>query len=246
MTEGRTPEPTGTEQFVLAVNPESVLDIRTCEALHRAKMDFQNALVESAAQQERHFVKHLRMEPVYQIAEFFFLVQTCRLDSDKKIRRYAELHNEYLQAMLADRPKMHRLCLNPTRVRKGMFSPDNVAKLVENYRAGTGAIDQSDLSRFLIHMMSPETCRKTTLVLAEAGYLERWRSPYQSVLVRSTGALELNFTRSLRSVRSALASLFAASGPACCSQQPNRNQETPCCKTDGVRATDPMNASILK
>ena len=99
---------------------------------------------------------------------------------------------------------MRRLGLSPTRVRKGMFSPDSIPKLVENYRAGDAAIDQSDLSRLLIEVMSPETCRKTTVALTEAGYLERRRSPYQSVLVRSTGELERIFARCLRHVRSAL------------------------------------------
>ena len=65
-----------------------------------------------------------------------------------------------------------RRCLNVvdrfrTRVRKGLFSPDSIPKLVENYRAGDGAIDQSDLSRLLIEVMSPETCRKTTVVLTD-------------------------------------------------------------------------------
>ena len=72
-------------------------------------------------------------------------------------------------------------------------------------RTGDAAIDQSDLSRFLIEVMSPETSRKTAVILTEAGYLERRRSPYQSVLVRSTGALEHVFARSLRHVRTALA-----------------------------------------
>ena len=139
-----------------------------------------------------------------QIAEFFFLLRAFGLDSEEKIRRYAELHNQHLEELQADRAKMRRLGLSPTRIRKGMFSPDSIPKLVENYRSGNAAIDQSDLARLLIEVMSPETCRKTTVLLTEAGYLERRRSPYQSVLVRSTGALERVFSRSLRHVRAAL------------------------------------------
>ena len=184
---------------------ETMRDIRTCEALHEAKAVFQDALVEASAVQDRHFVTQLRQEPPYQVAEFFFLLRAFRLDSEEKIRRYAELHNQHLEGLQADRAKMRRLGLSPTRVRKGVFSPESIPKLVENYRAGDGAIDQSDLSRLLIEVMSPETCRKTTVVLTEAGYLERRRSPYQSVLVRSTGALERIFARSLRHVRSTLA-----------------------------------------
>ena len=192
----------GTDPF--ADETETMRDIRTCEALHKAKAIFQDTVVEGSANQDRHFVGQLRQEPVYQIAEFFYLLRAFRLDSEEKIRRYAELHNRHLETLQADRTKMRRLGLSPTRVRKGMFSPDSIPKLVENYRVGDTAIDQSDLSRLLIEVMSPETCRKTTVVLTEAGYLERRRSPYQSVLVRSTGALERIFARCLRHVRSAL------------------------------------------
>ena len=180
-------------------------DIRTCEALHESKAAFQNDLVDGSVNQDRYFVAQLRQEPTYQIAEFFFLLRAFGLDSEEKIRRYAELHNRHLEELQEDRAKMRRLGLSPTRVRKGMFSPESIPKLVENYRSGNGAIDQSDLSRLLIEVMSPETCRKMVVMLTDAGYLERWRSPYQSVLVRSTGALERIFARSLRHVRSALA-----------------------------------------
>ena len=59
--------------------------------------------------------------------------------------------------------------------------------------------------------MSPETCRKTTVLLTP-GYLDRRRSPYQSVLVRSTGALERVFSCCMRHVRTALAEEDAAAG----------------------------------
>ena len=192
---------------------ETMRDIGTCEALHEARASFQDALVEESAVQDRHFAAQLRQEPVYQMAEFFFLLRAFRLDGEDKIRRYAELHNRHLEGLLADRTKMRRLGLSPTRVQKGMFSPESIPKLVENYRAGGGAIDQSDLSRLLVEVMSPETCRKTAVTLTDAGYLERRRSPYQSVLVRSTGALERIFAQSLRHVRSTLVSLAGTLSP---------------------------------
>ena len=169
----RPPE-TGPDPF--ADDAETMRDIRTCEALHEARAAFHDALVEGSAVQDRHFAAQLRQEPPYQMAEFFFLLRAFRLDSEEKVRRYAELHNRHLEQLQADREKMRRLGLSPTRVRKGMFSPESIPKLVENYRAGDGAIDQSDLSRLLIEVMSPETCRKTAVTLTDAGYLERRRS----------------------------------------------------------------------
>ena len=205
MAAGKAPTPPKPESDPFADEYETMRDIRTCEALHESRAAFQDALAEGSAVQDLHFLGQLRQEPSYQIAEFFFLLRAFHLDSEEKIRRYAELHNRHLEELQTDRDKMRRLGLSPTRVEKGLFSSDNIPKLVENYRSGNAAIDQSDLARLLIEVMSPETCRKTTVVLTEAGFLERWRSPYQSVLVRSTGALERIFSRSLRHVRGALA-----------------------------------------
>ena len=179
-------------------------DIRVCEAVHEARAAFQEALVAGSAVQERHFVHRLRQEPVYRMAEFFYLVRAFRLDSEDKIRRYAELHNRHLDALGKDPGKMHRLGLTRSRVGKGVFSPDSIPKLVENYRGG-GAIDQSDLSRLLIEAMSTETCRQTAVTLTRAGYLQRRLSPWRSVLVRSTGTMERLFAESLAHVRRALA-----------------------------------------
>ena len=203
---------TGADPF--AEHGETMRDIRTCETLHEARAAFQEALVADAAVQERHFVRQLRQEPVFQMAEFFYLIRAFRLDSEAKIRRYAELHNRHLEALRSDPAKLHRLGLSPTRAEKGLFAPENIPKLVENYRSGEGAIDQSDLSRLLIEVMSPETCRKTAVVLTRAGYLERRHSPYRSVLIRSSGTMERIFARSLRHVRNVLAPAEAAPGEA--------------------------------
>ena len=198
----QAPQSPDASRELFADDGETMRDIRTCEALHEAKASFQDALVDGSVVQESYFAAQLRQEPVYQMAEFFFLLRAFRLDDEEKIRHYADLHNRHLEGLRSDRAKMRRLGLSPTRVRKGIFSPESVLKLVENYRTGDGALDQSDLSRLLIEIMSPETCRKTAVILTEGGYLERRRSPYQSVLVRSTGVLEGIFARSLRHVRS--------------------------------------------
>lgn len=182
----------------------TMADIRVCEAVHEARAAFREALVAGSAVQERHFVHRLRQEPVYRMAEFFYLLRAFRLDGEDKIRRYAELHNRHLEALGTDPARMRRLGLTRTRVEKGVFAPESIPKLVENYRGG-GAIDQSDLSRLLIEAMSTETCRQTAVTLTRAGYLERRVSPWRSVLVRSTGTMERLFAESLAHVRRALA-----------------------------------------
>ena len=219
MIANEAPESPDTGSDPLADDGEMVRNIRTCEALHEARLSFQSALVEGAAIQKgsaiqnRHFAASLRQDSIYQMAEFFFLLRAFGIEDDAKIRRYAEVHNLYIEELQKDKTKRIRLGLSPTRVEKGMFSQDCISKLVENYRTHDGAIDQSDLSRLLIQVMSPETCRKTVVTLTKAGYLERWSSPYQAKLVRSTGTLERLFARSMRHVRSALASLAGTLEP---------------------------------
>ena len=200
------------EPDLFADKGETMRDVRTCEALHEARAAFQESLVAGSLNQSLHFVSQLRQESAYQMAEFLYLLRAFRIDSEDQIRRYADLHNRHLETLTKDRAKLRRLGLSPTRVLRGMFSPESIPKLVENYRSEAGAIDQSDLARLLIEVMSPETCRKTTMILTKAGYMERWRSPYQSVLVRSTGVLECLFARSLRHVRISMAAEGGTTG----------------------------------
>ena len=65
-----------------------------------------------------------------------------------------------------------------------------------------GAIDQSNLARLLMGVMSTETCRKVVVACAEAGFLERKRTAYGTMLVHTTGKLEDIFGRILRELRS--------------------------------------------
>lgn len=180
---------------------EVARDLHLLEALREARKSFFDELAEKSAVADEHFVRQLRQEPAYQIAEFFYLLRAFGVTEGPAIRRMAELHNAYLGTISDDREKMRRLGLTPDRVEKGLFSDDSLLKLVENHRFSDGGFDQSDLARLLTTVMSSETCRKIVVTLADAGLLERLRSPYRSMLVRSTGVLEAVFSRHLRLLR---------------------------------------------
>jgi hypothetical protein len=51
-------------------------------------------------------------------------------------------------------------------------------------------------------VMSTETCRKVVVACAEAGFLERKRTAYGTMLVHTTGKLEDIFGGILRQLRS--------------------------------------------
>ena len=86
-----------------------------------------------------------------------------------------------------------------------MFGDDHIDKLAENYARTPATIDQSDIARLLALLMSTETSRRAAVTLDKAGFLERRKSPYQSMLVRSHGTLEDIFGAHIRHIRNAFA-----------------------------------------
>jgi hypothetical protein len=189
---------------VFADSRETESDVRFLEGLRESRKNFFNELVRRSADQDEHFLAGLRQEPAYQISEFFYLLKAFGVDSETKIRNFATLHNQHMEGLFEGRAKMRRLDLNPDRVRKAMLSDDNLAKVVENYKRGGASFDQSDLSRLVLLLMSQETFRKIVVALARAGFIEREKTHYQSILVRSTGVLEDTYARHLRALHHAV------------------------------------------
>jgi hypothetical protein len=74
-------------------------------------------------------------------------------------------------------------------------------RLLQNWREKPGTIDQSNLARLLVSVMSTETCRKLVVACAEAGCLRREKTPYGTIVVSSTGVLERIFGDCLREMR---------------------------------------------
>lgn len=143
----------------------------------------------------------LRQEPTVQFAEFLYLLSCQNLTEVSQVERLAELHNTYIVELSKDDAKMGRLGLHKDRLLDAIFTSDTLPRLVETWRDKPGAIDQSNLARLLAALMSAETCRKVAVASAEAGFLERWRTPYGTYLVRSTGTLERIFAATLREAR---------------------------------------------
>jgi hypothetical protein len=81
-------------------------------------------------------------------------------------------------------------------------SSHTLPRLLQNWRDRPGAIDQSNPARLLMSVMSTETCRKVVVACAEAGFIDRTRTPYGTMLVQSKGTLEDIFGLILRELRS--------------------------------------------
>jgi hypothetical protein len=145
----------------------------------------------------------LRQESFNQLAEFFYAIRTHGIDDAEKLGRFATLHNEHLSRISKDRDRMRRYGLTSQRIKAAVFTDDILAKLIANFSGATPGIDQSDLARLLVTVMSTETCRKMVLAAEKAGFVERMRSPFGPVLVISRGRMEGVYGAVLREARRA-------------------------------------------
>jgi hypothetical protein len=176
-------------------------DLVLLENLRWARKAFLDRICEESASQDEDVLTTLRLEATYQLAEFLYLLRARAIETEDQMRMLAELHNEYVVNLTKDPAKAGRLGLRRDRLLDAMFTADTLPRLVLHWAERPGTLDQSNLARFLAALMSSETCRKVVVACGEAGFLLRDRSPYGTVLVRSTGALERLFGECLRGLR---------------------------------------------
>jgi hypothetical protein len=183
------------EQLDLA--EEIAADLSFLETLRRMRARFQSEIASAAASED----SGLRQESFFQFAEFFYAIGAYGIDSKEKLERLADLHNEHLSGISKDRDRMRRYGLTPERINAAIFTDDNVRKLVANFTGEIGGIDQSDLARLLVTVMSTETCRKLVVAAEAAGFVKRLQSPFGAVLVVSHGIMERVYGDVIREAR---------------------------------------------
>jgi hypothetical protein len=182
---------------------ELTADLAFMETLRVMKARFQSTVVAAAKTDDPLAMTSLRQDSLYQLAEFLFALRSYRIDDAPRLEQLATLHNDHLISIRDDRERMRRYGLTVDRLENALFTGDVLRKMVSNFASGERCIDQSDLARFLVTVMSTETCRKLVLACEKAGFLERARSPYGAVLVRSNGTLEDIYASNLREARNA-------------------------------------------
>jgi hypothetical protein len=180
---------------------ELSLDLTFIETLRRMKARFQSELLAASASADPGVTLSLRQESCFQLAEFLFALKSYGIEDAEKLRRFAELHNQHLLDIRNDRDRMLRYGLTPERLEAALFTGDNMTKLLANFATTRSTIDQSDLARFLVTVMSTETCRKLLLASEQAGFVERIRSPFGAVLIVSRGIMERVYGNTIRGAR---------------------------------------------
>lgn len=176
-------------------------DLELQEHLLWARTAIPSRLLEASLDPDASLAESFRIDAMYQFCEFFYLLKARNITNVEAIERLAEIHNLHVDMLTRDAEKMSRLGLRKDRLLDAVFTSDTLPRLVETWRECPGRIDQSNLARFFVTVMSAETCRKLIVASASAGFLERSRSPWGTVLVRSTGTMETVFGCMLRELR---------------------------------------------
>lgn len=161
-------------------------------------------LVNASASRKEETLDVLRIEAMYEFAQYFYLLRARDIMTAEQLAAVADAHNAHMVALSHDAAKMRRLGLRQERLLDAMFTADTLPRLIETWRQAPGTLDQSNLARLLVTIMSTETCRKLVVAGAAAGFLERRKSAHGPVLIRSTGIMERLFGATLRDARSRL------------------------------------------
>ncbi|CDZ56637.1 hypothetical protein [Neorhizobium galegae] len=179
-------------------------DVSLLEKIRAARLSFSDRVCRASGLKNDKHLSQLRSEPTYLMAEFLYSMKVYGVRTAEDIGRFADLHNDYVVSLTKDPSKLQRLGLSMDRALASMFTADIKPRLLQNWSEREGAIDQSNLARFLVAVMSAETCRKVLIDFEAAGFVIRNRSPYGTVVICSTGAIEEIFGEMLRDLRSEL------------------------------------------
>lgn len=186
--------------YMEIIDPQhNAKSVKILDCLREYRSTFVGALLNRAKSTDVGLISMLNSDASQAIAQFFYRLREARVESAEDLRAVALQHNQNL-ACVSEAEARH-LRLKPERIERAIFSADVMQRLMQNWRERKGAIDQSNLARFLVLDMSTETCRKAVVALSQAGCLERVPTPYGTTLVISNGQLEDILDQSISALR---------------------------------------------
>ncbi len=195
----------GVQGNVFADEAEVEADLILLEHLKSGRKSFVEELCRASRAQTEAVLSVLRMESTTMIAEFFYLIRAHGIDTAEQLQRLAELHNHYISDLIGDKERATRFGLSPDRLLDAIFTGDTMPRLVQQWADRPGALDQSNLARFVVTLMSAESCRKIVVACEQAGFLQRERTRAGATVVISSGIMEEIFALYVRGLRHAIA-----------------------------------------
>jgi hypothetical protein len=193
--------------FAVMDRSEAEKDLAALEYMRRARMNFEERICEASATQNEAILEGLRLESMFEFAEFYFAVRVMGFTEPDDITILAKLHNQRIIDLEKNPTELRRRRLTKERVLKGMFTADTQPRLESCWREAPGALDQSNLARFLAPQMSPETTRKLVVACNAAGFLDRRETVFGTMVVISTGVMEHVFGQCMREMRDGIRTL---------------------------------------
>jgi hypothetical protein len=181
------------------------LDLACLGAMLAFRARLTDGIAAACRSPDEKVLAKLRLDAMQSFVEFFFQLKAREIVSVEDFARLVDGFNDYFVSLSRDTAKMARLGLGSDRLVAAVFTDDVRPRLLQTWRDRPGSIDQSNLGRFLAVAMSTETTRQLVIAACEAGFLERDRTPYGTVIVRSTGVMERVYGAALRQFRLDLA-----------------------------------------
>jgi hypothetical protein len=198
-----------TESRCLAMDRfESEKDLAALEYMRRARVNFEERICEASATQDEAILEGLRLESMFEFAEFYFAIWVLGFTDPADITILANKHNQRIVDLEKNPVELRRRRLTKERVLKGMFTSDTLPRLESCWREAPGSLDQSNLARFLMPQMSPETTRKHVHASTAAGFLNRRETVFGTMVVVSTGVMEDVFGQCMREMRDGISKLY--------------------------------------
>ena len=182
-------------------------DFAALEHMRRARMNFGDRICAASADRTEDLLETLRQESMFEFAEFYFAIKAMDLCGADDIALLAEMHNDRIEGLLRNAAVMRQRKLTEKRLLDAIFSSDTRPRLEHYWRETPGALDQSNLARFLLPQMSAETSRQLAVAAETAGFLIRRDTLYGTKVVVSTGVMENVFGQCMREMREAIAKL---------------------------------------
>ncbi|HEY3719161.1 MAG TPA: hypothetical protein VGL41_03370 [Roseiarcus sp.] len=182
-------------------------DFAALDIMSKARFNFERLICAASQSQDEAVLESLRLEKMFEFAQFFFTIDALGLKGPNDASLLADLHNDQLEKLLKDKIALRRRGLTADRVLKAIFTSDTKPRLEQIWRENPGALDQSNLARFLVAQMSSETTRKLVEASAAAGFVNRNQHVFGATVVSSTGVMEKALIQSMREMRLAIRQL---------------------------------------
>jgi hypothetical protein len=135
-------------------------DFDALDCVSRARVEFAERLCEASAKDDEEMLDRLRDDKMFELAHFFFPLKAMSRDGPDDAAILAELHNEKTVALTKNKQAMKLGGLTEEGLLQAMSTGDTQPRLELIWRQRPGALDQSNLARFLPEHMSSETVRK--------------------------------------------------------------------------------------